>query len=47
MSKSSSQEIVQRISVLQQLLRDMLHPEKFELPDLHQRSPSFISAGFK
>ncbi|KAH0951848.1 hypothetical protein HN011_000429 [Eciton burchellii] len=46
MSKSSSQEIVQRISVLQQLLRDMLHPEKFELPDLHQRSPSFISAGF-
>ncbi|XP_014481667.1 PREDICTED: sec1 family domain-containing protein 2-like [Dinoponera quadriceps] len=46
MSKSSSQEIVQRVSILQQLLRDVLHPERYELPDLHQRSPSFISAGF-
>ncbi|XP_025158914.1 sec1 family domain-containing protein 2 isoform X2 [Harpegnathos saltator] len=45
-SKSSSQEIVQRVGILQQLLRDMLHPERYELPDLHQRSPSFISAGF-
>ncbi|XP_032674219.1 sec1 family domain-containing protein 2-like [Odontomachus brunneus] len=46
MSKSSSQEIVQRVGILQQLLKDILHPEKYELPDLHQRSPSFISAGF-
>ncbi|RLU18374.1 hypothetical protein DMN91_008731 [Ooceraea biroi] len=46
MSKSSSQEIVRRIGILQQLLTDMLYPEKHELPDLHQRSPSLISAGF-
>ncbi|XP_071560548.1 sec1 family domain-containing protein 2 [Temnothorax nylanderi] len=45
MSKSSSQEIVRRVGILQQLLTDMLHPDRFELPDLHQRSPSFISAG--
>lgn len=47
MSKSSSQEIVRRVGILQQLLTDMLHPDRHELPDLHQRSPSFISAGFK
>ncbi|XP_011704064.1 PREDICTED: sec1 family domain-containing protein 2-like isoform X2 [Wasmannia auropunctata] len=46
MSKSSSQEIVQRIGILQQLLKDILHPDRYEIPDLHQRSPSFISAGF-
>ncbi|KAL6264647.1 hypothetical protein P5V15_004748 [Pogonomyrmex californicus] len=46
MSKSNSQEIVRRIGILQQLLTDMLHPNRFELPDLHQRSPSLISAGF-
>ncbi|XP_011054832.1 PREDICTED: sec1 family domain-containing protein 2-like isoform X2 [Acromyrmex echinatior] len=46
MSKSSSQEIVRRVGILQQLLTDILQPDKYELPDLHQRSPSFISAGF-
>ncbi|XP_018045740.1 PREDICTED: sec1 family domain-containing protein 2-like [Atta colombica] len=46
MSKSSSQEIVRRVSILQQLLTDILQPDRYELPDLHQRSPSFISAGF-
>ncbi|XP_070511572.1 sec1 family domain-containing protein 2 isoform X2 [Cardiocondyla obscurior] len=45
-SKSSSQEIVRRIGILQQLLTDILHPGRFELSDLHQRSPSLISAGF-
>jgi len=47
MSKSNSQEIVQRVGILQQLLKDILHPDRYELSDLHQRSPSFISAGFK
>ncbi|XP_011867003.1 PREDICTED: sec1 family domain-containing protein 2-like isoform X2 [Vollenhovia emeryi] len=46
MTKSSSQEMVRRVGILQQLLTDMLHPDRFELPDLYQRSPSFISAGF-
>ncbi|XP_012538529.1 sec1 family domain-containing protein 2 isoform X1 [Monomorium pharaonis] len=46
MSKSSSQEIVQRIGILQQLLTDLLHPDRHDLPDLHQRSSSFVSAGF-
>ncbi|XP_011167394.2 sec1 family domain-containing protein 2 isoform X1 [Solenopsis invicta] len=46
MSKASSQEIVQRVGILQQLLTDILHPDRRELPDLHQRSQSFISAGF-
>ncbi|KYM99632.1 Sec1 family domain-containing protein 2, partial [Cyphomyrmex costatus] len=46
MSKSSSQEIFQRIGILQQLLTDILQSNRHELPDLHQRSRSFISAGF-
>ncbi|CAL1674686.1 unnamed protein product [Lasius platythorax] len=46
MSKSSSQEIVQRVSILQQLLTDIFHPDRYEIPDLHQKSPSLLSAGF-
>lgn len=47
MSKSSSQEIVQRVGILQQLLTDIFHPDKYEIPDLHQRSSSsLLSAGF-
>lgn len=46
MSKSSSQEIVQRVGILQQLLKDVFHPNRYEIPDLHQRSPSLFSAGF-
>lgn len=46
-SKSSSQEIVQRVGILQQLLADIFHPDRYEIPDLQQRSPSLLSAGFK
>ncbi|XP_067212909.1 sec1 family domain-containing protein 2-like isoform X2 [Linepithema humile] len=45
MSKSSSQEIVRRVGILQQLLTDVLHPDRYELLDLHQKSSSFMSAG--
>lgn len=47
MSKSSSQEIVQRVGILQQLLTDIFHPNRYEIPDLHQKSSSLFSAGFK
>ncbi|XP_020296109.1 sec1 family domain-containing protein 2-like isoform X2 [Pseudomyrmex gracilis] len=43
-SKSSSQEIVRRIGILQQLLTDVLHPDRPELSDLHHSSSSFISS---
>ncbi|KAM0736443.1 Sec1 family domain-containing protein 2 [Formica fusca] len=46
MSKSSSQEIVQRVGILQQLLTDIFHPDRYEISDLQQRSPSLLSAGF-
>ncbi|XP_029162831.1 sec1 family domain-containing protein 2-like [Nylanderia fulva] len=47
MSKSSSQEIVQRVGILQQLLTDIFHPDRYEIPDLYQRSSSsLLSAGF-
>ncbi|XP_050462921.1 sec1 family domain-containing protein 2-like isoform X1 [Cataglyphis hispanica] len=46
MSKSSSQEIVQRVGILQQLSADIFHPDRYEIPDLQQRSLSLLSAGF-
>ncbi|XP_070150555.1 sec1 family domain-containing protein 2 [Polyergus mexicanus] len=46
MSKSSSQEIVQRVGILQQLLMDIFHPDRYQISDLQQRSPSLLSAGF-
>lgn len=47
MSKASSQEIVRRVGILQQLLTDVLHPDKYELLDLHKKSSSFMSVGLK
>lgn len=48
MLKPSSQEATRHISILEQVIKDIFYVDTGrELRDLHKKSTSFISAGFK
>lgn len=48
MLKSSSQEATRHISILEQITKDIFCVDiSRDLRDLHTKSSSFISAGFK
>ncbi|XP_012287131.1 sec1 family domain-containing protein 2 isoform X2 [Orussus abietinus] len=45
-TKPSAQELAQYTGLLECLIRDLLHPNRPEIPDLQQKASSFMSTGF-